>query len=322
MNAQATRPKSIFWPLVAIAAGVVWLLINLNVIAGVNVLALARLWPVVLIAAGLDVLLGRRPWIGALIALVTVGGLTAAVIFAAPLGLARLSDWRWGALQPALTGSGTLATETRAVDGFDEVAFATVGELTIVQGEAEGLVIEADDNLLPYLTSEVRGGKLYLRAEKDGQPVLVNSTRGIRYTLTVRDLTALEHTGAGVVTVTRLNTPALQATLSGAGNLTLNGLKTEALTVRLSGAGTLEASGEAARQEMRLSGVGEYDAAELKSATAEVIVSGAGSATVWVTETLEARISGAGNVRYYGDPKVDENISGLGSLQALGDAAP
>jgi len=50
-----------------------------------------------------------------------------------------------------ITPSGVVISETRDVSGFDSVDVSTLGELTLIQGATESLVIEADDNLMPYV---------------------------------------------------------------------------------------------------------------------------------------------------------------------------
>src|SRR5512134_3419247 len=144
-----TRP--IFWPLVLIAAGLLWLLSNFGVISAANLWVLARFWPVLLIALGLDVLIRPRwPLIGNVLALLVVTLATAAVIWAPRLGLASGAGWTawmpigWGS-EP---GSGNVITQTREVGDFDKVSFSSFGELTIQQGESESLSIEAEDNVL------------------------------------------------------------------------------------------------------------------------------------------------------------------------------
>jgi predicted membrane protein len=66
------RPRSLFWPLVLIAVGLVWLLGNLGVISGASIAVLFRLWPLVLIIVGLDLLVGRSS--SSLSTLIGVGG--------------------------------------------------------------------------------------------------------------------------------------------------------------------------------------------------------------------------------------------------------
>ncbi|MBI5667138.1 MAG: hypothetical protein HZC41_03950 [Chloroflexi bacterium] len=60
--------RSLFWPLLLIGVGVIWLLSNTGVLSVANISVLARLWPLLLIVIGLDLLYGRQsPRLGALI---------------------------------------------------------------------------------------------------------------------------------------------------------------------------------------------------------------------------------------------------------------
>lgn len=84
--------RSLFWPMILIGIGVVWLLGNLGVIPVFNFNALLRLWPLLLIAIGLDMLIGRRsPLVGALIGLAIIGIAAVALIFGQALGLPQAS---------------------------------------------------------------------------------------------------------------------------------------------------------------------------------------------------------------------------------------
>ena len=52
--------RSLFWPLTMICLGTVALLWNNGTIAPETMMSVLRLWPLLLIFAGLDVLVGRR----------------------------------------------------------------------------------------------------------------------------------------------------------------------------------------------------------------------------------------------------------------------
>lgn len=74
------------WPVVLIGAGVVFLLSNLGIISSEVWITLLRLWPLLLIAVGLDLLVGRRfPLGSALLAVVLVVVLALAAQGALPL---------------------------------------------------------------------------------------------------------------------------------------------------------------------------------------------------------------------------------------------
>jgi len=80
------RPPSFFWPLVLIGAGVLLLLSNLGYLQWQSWNTLWRLWPILLIALGIDVLIGRRSMVGAVVSailiLALIGGTVALVFFA------------------------------------------------------------------------------------------------------------------------------------------------------------------------------------------------------------------------------------------------
>jgi len=68
------RYRSLFWPVVLIGAGVIWLLYSLDVIAASNLEVLALVWPVFVIGIGVDLIVGHRsPAAGAIVGVVTVG---------------------------------------------------------------------------------------------------------------------------------------------------------------------------------------------------------------------------------------------------------
>ena len=80
------RPPSLFWPLVLIGAGVILLLSNLGYLPWQLWNVLWRLWPLLLVALGIDLLIGRRSMVGAIVSalliLALIGGVVAVVFFA------------------------------------------------------------------------------------------------------------------------------------------------------------------------------------------------------------------------------------------------
>lgn len=73
------RRPSLIWPILLIGAGVVFLLANLDLLPSNAWMLIARLWPVVLVLLGLEILIGRRSTIGMILSgflsLAIVGGL-------------------------------------------------------------------------------------------------------------------------------------------------------------------------------------------------------------------------------------------------------
>jgi len=216
-------------------------------------------------------------------------------------------------------GSGNFVTENRDVSGFDRVSLSGFGEVNITQGNAESLRVSTDDNIMPYVKTEVQGNTLVLGFTNEGQRRSFNPSDGIKFDLVIKDLTRIDISGAGSVNVKELTAEKLQLDLSGAGNLEIDSLSAEELVTRISGAGSVIIAGQVKGQEVSHSGVGNYHAADLKSDSAIIDISGAGSSTLWVLETLDVEISGLGNIIYYGTPRVIQNVSGLGKLIGQGE---
>ena len=211
-------------------------------------------------------------------------------------------------------GSGNVVTEGRDVAGYDSVSLSGIGEATIIQGEHESLTIEAEDNLMPYITTEVRGDILNIGIKRG---YTIRNTEPIKYVIEIREVRQLDVSGAGSMEAELIETEILGIDISGSGDLSIDQLTANALEVLLSGAGSFVVGGEADEQKIDLSGAGEYGAAELMSEVVDVDVSGAGDVTVWATEMLSIDISGAGKVSYLGDPDVTQSVSGVGSVRQI-----
>jgi len=214
-------------------------------------------------------------------------------------------------------GSGVTVTETREVSNFDRVELQSIGELTIIQGEPESLTIEAESNIVRRIKTDVWGSTLTIEFTGGGLGDVI-PTKPIRYELTMKDISGVQLSGAGRIYSASIETRNLDVDVSGVGDIIIDSLVTDDLEVDLTGAGTIDLAGQIHDQDVKLSSVGNYSAGGLESYRARIALSGAGTATVWVTEELDVKISGVGSVDFYGSPVVTQDISGLGRLNNLG----
>jgi len=316
--------RSLFGPLLLIAAGVIWLLVKSGTIPAANLWALTHIWPFLLIAAGLGIIL-RSYWKYTSIVLdvLIIGGAILAILYAPQLGwtnpsIISMINNSEPFIGPGERGSGNVVTETRDVSGFQAIDISYPAQVLVKQGSKESLEIEAEDNLLPGLKTQVKNGVLDI-FYKTTNGKHVNPTKTVKITIVVKDLTSVDFTSAGDLTIENLKTNALDVSLSGAGNLKLNKILVKALGVDLSGAGSMSASGTADDLNLNISGFGDFKGTDLHSKDAQVDISGAGSATTWVDNNLDAQISGAGSISYYGSASVTKQISGVGGVNHLGD---
>lgn len=205
-------------------------------------------------------------------------------------------------------GSGDLITESRDVTGFDEIVLMTSGDVNVEVTGTESLEVEAEDNIMPLLTTEVVNGRLELGASEP-----FSTTRRITYTITAAELVGVAVAGSGDVDASGIDTDSFEATVSGSGNLDLSGT-CATFEAAISGSGSINPSGTCTDLAVTVTGSGKFRGDELEAATGTVTVSGSGDAEVNVSDDLDVRISGSGDVRYRGDPSVSQNISGSGGV--------
>jgi hypothetical protein len=316
----AQKNRSIFWPLALVAAGGLWLLVNVGIVANQNLWALLHVLPYVLIALGIGVLLRARwPVAGMLVTAFIVLGIVLTVIFAPQLGWAAVPPWNFGtSFGGGVAGSGLVVSEERAVNGIQAVSFKYPAQVFIRQGDSDSMSIEAEDNLLPQLSSRVINGVLIFENKEKSWNKRVNPTKLVHINMTVKDLRNADFSTAGSVNIEGLNTDAFKLSVSGAGEVNLDQMDVRDLNCSLSGVGSVTANGKAGHTELSISGMGSYNGAEVSGQSANVDISGAGSATLWLESSLNASISGAGSVSYYGSPTVSRRLLGVGSLNDLG----
>jgi hypothetical protein len=246
----------------------------------------------------------------------------------------NLGDWPGSGVQ----GSGDVAEESRAIEpGVTGVELAMHGDLIITLGESEGLVVEAEDNLLPHIRSEIRGDTLWIGTRSNTN---LRSTRPIRFSLTLNELDTIQVSSSGnidapdleaerlslairssgTLTTGDLTCDALSLEISSSGNMRLGTIVADTVDVEIRSSGRIEIDGGAAdRQSIRISSSGNYEARHLESRTADVRITSSGSAYVWVEEALDATLTSSGSVLYVGDPEIDASTSSSGDVVRFRD---
>lgn len=218
-----------------------------------------------------------------------------------------------------IRGSGNVTNETRPVSDFSRVELVGSGDVILTQGDQEALKVEAEDNLMSYIQTEVRGHTLYLGLNRDGRPEILVPTRPIKYYVSLKTVEGLTVSGSGNIRSEQVKADKLELVISGSGNITLDSLTAQTATSKITGSGDCKVgSGATPTQIVEVDGSGNYTGGKLAGETVTVRITGSGDATVWAKNTLEARITGSGDVYYYGAPQVTQHITGSGDVHSEG----
>jgi hypothetical protein len=211
-----------------------------------------------------------------------------------------------------ISGSGVITSESRDVSGITRIELDGMGRMILTQGDEESLTIETDDNLLQYITTDVRGQSLQIKFEKNMNLV---PTESIIIYVNLKNLSAISLSGGTSIESKRLATERLEITLSGMATVNVDWLTATELKIVSDGTGNIVLAGNVGRQEIELNSLGNYTTPNLQSQITEIVVGGAGNAVVWAEETLDVE----GDVSYFGTPEVNYKDSGFGDLKSMGD---
>jgi hypothetical protein len=212
-------------------------------------------------------------------------------------------------------GSGSAVEDERSHRSFSGILLDAPGTVQITVGATESVTIEAEDNLLPYLRTDVAGGRL--RIVVDSQ-VRLQPTIPIRYRVTVRELTRMTAAGEGRIEASGLRGDLLLVNSGGSGGIRLEDVRVNRMSVSVHGSGVVRAAGRVPIFDASLGAAGPLEGRDLDVDEAAVNVSGSGSATLRVRRRLDANLSGSGSVLYYGNPTVHQSITGAGGVRRLG----
>ena len=219
------------------------------------------------------------------------------VRFAAPALLAAAGLLPLAAQAERVSGSGRTSTEQRSLPPFQGVALSGSMDLVVRQGSTQQVEVTVDDNLLPYLETEVTGSGADARLQvrwKRGMSIYTKTDARIH--VTVPRLTSLAASGSGDMTVEPFETPSLSISISGSSDTRLQKLTTAALQISISGSGDVEGAGSATRLKIGIAGSGDVKLREMKSDEVSVNIAGSGDASVHADKALEVRIAGSGDV--------------------------
>jgi hypothetical protein len=211
-----------------------------------------------------------------------------------------------------IKGEGEPVSQNRSVSGFKGVNVSGGFAVEITQGSKEGVRLEAQQNLLDNIRTEVKNGVLHIYNENS-----ISTNKGMKAYITVRELNKIDISGGVKVTgKSTFKANAFDLDMSGGSKVTL-ALNTKKLRANMSGASKVELSGKADDFVMNLSGSSSVLATELEAKNVSVEASGASKVKVFAKDNLRVSASGASKVEYNGTPSVTTDVSGASKISKM-----
>jgi len=191
-------------------------------------------------------------------------------------------------------GSGKRVTQKRDVSSFTSIKTEGAFDVEVVCQKALGIEIEADDNIIPLISTEVSNNVLRLKPTSNYS--------------------------ASDAPKIKISVPNIEAfTADGAGKIQISGVNNDKLQIALNGAPTLTASGTTKMIGIDTNGAAKIDTHNLRAAHAVVDSKGVSKVDLGVSSQLDVTVSGPSQVTYSGDPVVNKTVHGPGKVEKRND---
>lgn len=209
--------------------------------------------------------------------------------------------------------------EDRHLSGFNAVSLGGSFDVYITQGSTESVKVEAPDNVIDHIITEVDNGTLKIYNKNDNGfhwDDLFGGHKKIAVYVVAKDLNMISVSGSGDMFFKEgIHTNALRLRLSGSGDM-IGKVDVKTLETSISGSGDVKLSGRADNSAVNVGGSGDYSGRNVITINTSVHVSGSGDASINASSSVNASISGSGDISYTGGAKnVISSKSGSGDIE-------
>ncbi|MFC6996470.1 head GIN domain-containing protein [Rufibacter roseus] len=206
-------------------------------------------------------------------------------------------------------GNGKITTQNRTVPAFTGLKITGGFEVVLTQGNKESLKLEAEENTMSHIETEVSNGILNIKTKG------VKNAKKLKVYVTVRDLQSLELSGGiKLASTNTITANKLNLELAGGINLEM-AIQVKELNAEIAGGTNTTLTGRADRVKLELAGASNLKASDLQTDYFTIEAAGVGNAEVNVAKELNVDAAGIVNVDYKGSPKVKH--SGMGKVRPM-----
>lgn len=209
------------------------------------------------------------------------------------------------------------SVQTRQVSGFNAITSSGPFNVHIKLDGTESVKVDADSNVINDIETVVEGNTLKIRF-KDRDHHYEHNVHKAEVYVSAKSLHALTNSGSGSTNVDGvINADNFDVVLSGSGSVK-TAVKSGDLHATISGSGSIRLNGSTGGAKITISGSGQVQAKDLKTESADVVITGSGNVYVGAEKSVSAHITGSGNVEYSGNASViNSRTTGSGRVNKV-----
>ena len=218
-------------------------------------------------------------------------------------------DLNFGDFGSGEKGNGIVVEETREVtEEFTMVSASEGIEVYVTQGNDFDISVEADENIMDLIGTDIRNGKLKIHAIEN----IGRATKKVYVTLP--NVTGLyASSGSHLTAENKINSSKLEIDAS-SGALLEASVNVNDIEIDASSGANITLSGTAKEVYVDGSSGAYIKATDLSTISCKADASSGANLTINVSGNLTADASSGGNISYKGDPSVQKNKSVSGSV--------
>lgn len=218
----------------------------------------------------------------------------------------------WGGSSKKIKGNGNLITVQRTTSDYDGVSVGGSFDVILVKGKESKITIKGEENIIPYIETEVNGNTLQIKYQKN---INIRTTKRLTVTVTYKEINKVTLGGSGNITNKGIITSGdLTVALGGSGNISLT-IDADEVRSKIGGSGNIKLSGNSNELDCAIAGSGSIKAYELSTNTLNATIAGSGSIRTTVKTKIKAKVVGSGSIYYKGKPQyIDSKSVGSGDV--------
>jgi len=213
-------------------------------------------------------------------------------------------------LGPSVRGNGNVIEEQRKTGSFDEIKVSRGMNVYISQGDVQKIVVEADENLMDYIETNIEGNALKVTTSAN-----IRNSKSKKVFVTVTDISNIHATaGSNIFSETEISANDLEVSSTAGSNIKLS-VSVKNLDVSASAGANIMLEGQAENATEKASAGSNIKSEDLTVKDCSAHVSSGANIWVKVTGEMEGKASSGGNVFYYGEPaSIDSETSSGGNI--------
>lgn len=212
-----------------------------------------------------------------------------------------------------IKGNGIVEKENRPVAAFDKINIGGVMNVYLEQSDVESVTVEADKNIIPYITTSVKDNELLIGIKDNTE---IKKSKKLNVYVSLRNISKLDIGSVGNVECKNtLHLSSLKLDNSSVGDVSLK-LDCSNFNAMITSVGNTILSGKADEAGISVEGVGNLKAFDFAAGILKIKNSGVGNAKVSAVREIYLELEGVGNITYKGDPVVKQLKSdGVGKIK-------